>query len=790
MILTRLKNMKYVMLTLILITSMAFYYSLKEPLFSSPVSSLLVSKEGRLLGAHIAKDGQWRFPPLNKIPEKFKKSLIAFEDKRFYQHLGVDPLAVFRAAKSNIKAGRVVSGASTISMQVIRMSSDNPKRTWLQKSIEMVKALRLEVAYDKEQILNLYASHAPFGGNVVGLEAASWRYFGRSPDLLSWSESALLAVLPNSPALIHPGRARDKLKQKRDRLLEKLFEQKTIDHLDFQLAIAEPLPKKPRPLPRLAPHLLDTLSTGKSVKNPVSGEKRFHSTLDFNLQIKVNEIVNHHSLQLALKDIHNLAVLIIDNQSFEVKAYVGNTFAGAKNLAYGQAIDMVQRPRSTGSTLKPLLFATMIEQGEILPETLIADSPIRYTGYQPKNFDRKYRGAVRAKQALASSLNIPAVNMLSYHGVERFLATLRQLGMTTLHRRSREYGLPLILGGAEGTLWELTTLYANLAHRAQQLPDKLYRHQRKPTVFLDGNTKTNNTNKLSPASAWMTLQALLEVGRPGTEAYWKRFDSTYKVAWKTGTSFGHRDAWAIGTTPEYTVGIWVGNAQGEGRPGMTGVKVAAPILFDVFNRLPLQQKWFRKPLEQMKLVSICKKDGFLANELCEAKDYHIPKDSHFDRVTPHFQRIHLDQRKQNRVHANCESVSEMQHKNWFVLPPEQSFYYGQYHADYKPLPEWRQDCIQNHWVDTKQNSISLIYPRNNTQIYIPREISGEKGKTVFKAVHEKTDEALYWHLNDEFIGTTKTYHEQALWLAEGKYTLTLVDKNGQSVKQHFRVLNP
>ena len=765
-----------------LISATAFYYCLPEPLFKSPSSSTLLSEEGKLLGAHISKDGQWRFPPLENLPEKFKKSIVAFEDKRYYQHFGVDPLAIARALKLNIKAGRVVSGGSTISMQVIRMASENPKRTVLEKLIEAVRALRLESRYEKDQILALYASHAPFGGNVVGLEAASWRYFGRNPEQLSWAESAMLAVLPNSPALIHPGRKRDQLKIKRDRLLQKLFKQHQISKLDYQLAVAEPLPVKPKDLPRMAPHLLDTLAAGKK-------QQRFETTLDYVLQEQINQIASHHGQLLAPKDIHNLAILVIDNESFEVKAYIGNTPVKNALQKHGQAIDLIQRPRSTGSTLKPFLFANMIEQGEINPEMLIADAPIRYTGYQPKNFDRKFHGAVRAKQALASSLNIPAVNMLSEHGVERFLASLKNMGMSTLHRRSREYGLPLILGGAEGTLWELTSMYANLANRAQQKSDTLATNYFQPIVNRDTDNKTGRRNEISPASAWMTLQALLEVGRPGTEAYWKRFDSTHKIAWKTGTSFGHRDAWAIGTTPQYTVGVWVGNAAGEGRQGMTGVRIAAPILFDVFNRIPLKSNWFRKPVEQMKTVSICKDDGFLANDLCDAKPYLLPLNSHFDQVTPNHQRVHLDISADLRVHGMCESLAAMQHKNWFVLPPEQAYYYQQFHADYKVMPKWREDCHEMKTATTESSPISLIYPRHNTQIYIPTDLAGERGKTVFQAVHGDPQAQLFWHLDDTFLGATQTYHDQAIWIAEGKHRLTLVDNKGNRAEQVFQVLS-
>lgn len=781
-------------MSLLLLFGAVFWPNLPEPLFNKPVSSILLSEKSKLLGAHISSDEQWRFPPLNKVPEKFATSIIAFEDKRFHQHIGVDPLAIARAIKLNFQAGHIVSGGSTLSMQVIRLALNNPKRSISNKLWESLSAIRLETQYEKEQILALYASYAPFGGNVVGLEAASWRYFGRSPEQLSWAESAMLAVLPNSPGLIHLSRKRQLLKTKRDRLLNKLYQQKKIGKLDYELAIAETLPIKPKPLPRLAPHLLDSLVSDRFSSNHTQGkQQRFQTTLNAVLQEKVNRIAKHHGEALALKDIHNLAVLVIDNASFEVKAYVGNTPINLKQAAHGQAIDIIHRPRSTGSTLKPFLFATMLEQGEILPETLIGDTPIRYTGYRPKNFDRKFRGAVRAKQALASSLNIPAVNMLSYHGVERFLATLRQMGMSTLHRRSRDYGLPLILGGAEGTLWELTSMYANLANRALQTQnnarDGVEAYYFQPTVLKNGVVKSSRLNQISTASAWMTLQALLEVTRPGTEGYWKRFNSSRKIAWKTGTSFGHRDAWAIGTTPQYTVGIWVGNAEGEGRQGMTGVRVAAPILFDVFNRLELNSEWFNKPIEQMKMVSICKNDGFLANNNCESENYLIPESSHFDRVSPNHIRIHLDHVTQQRVHSGCQSVSQMEHKPWFVLPPDQAFYFQQSNPDYQPLPGWKEDC---EVVATRKglvSPISLIYPRKNTQIIIPKELSGEQGKTLFRAIHSKPEAQLYWHLDDQFLGTTQTFHEQLIYASAGKHQLTLVDEAGNRVEQSFSVLS-
>ncbi len=796
-----LKRVKWryrLLLVTLLVLGAWFYQCLPEQLFNAPYSSIVLSREGKLMGAHIAKDEQWRFPPVEQVPDKFAASIIAFEDKRFEQHIGVDPMAVARATYLNITQGRVVSGASTLSMQVIRLAQQNPPRTLWNKLFEAGKALRLETKFSKQEILNLYASHAPFGGNVVGLEAAAWRYFGRGADKLSWAESAMLAVLPNSPGLIHVSRSRARLKAKRDRLLLKLKEQKTLSELDYSLAVAESLPLKPEPLPRLAPHLLDTLNF-QHQQQATNTPPRFETTLNRSMQRSAMQIAQHHGDTLALSGVNNLAMLVIDNKTFEVLAYVGNTPSESANK-HGQAIDLVQRPRSTGSTLKPFLFASMIQSGEILPETLVSDTPVRYSGYRPKNFNRDFHGAVVARSALASSLNIPAVNMLSYHGVERFLDTLKQMGLKSLHRSARDYGLPLILGGAEASLWELTGLFANLSSIAQQNADEDWRFYRdaillkepeKPSVTSTKPTRSNRVNTISPASSWMTLQSLLEVSRPGNAGYWKRFNSTHKIAWKTGTSFGFRDAWAIGTTPQYTVGVWVGNASGEGRPGVTGVKVAAPMMFDMFNRLSVDGSWFEKPVWQMKTVKLCKDDGFLANDLCDGIDYQIPSGSHFERTSPNHQRIHVVEEGDTlwRVHSGCESVAKMQSRNWFVLPPDQAFYYRQFNANYKPLPEWRADCQPSALTMVNENPISLIYPRSNTQIYIPKDLANERSKVVFKAVHREPSARLFWHLDNTFLGTTQDFHQQAVWVNAGMHTITLVDEAGQQVSQLFEVLS-
>ena len=773
-----------VILLLLLMAGIAFWQCLPSKLFNDPVSSILLSNNDELLGGRIARDGQWRFPHSKHVAKKFKTALITYEDKRFFSHLGVDAQALARAMYLNVKQGRIVSGASTLSMQVIRLSRKNPKRTYFEKLIEIILALRLEFSYSKKEILALYASHAPFGGNVVGVETASWRYFGRNTTRLSWAESATLAVLPNNPSMIHPGRNRLYLKIKRDALLTQLHKEKIIDKTELKLASLEPLPEKPIPLPNLAPHLLETLLVKENKKNN-NADYRFQSTLDKNLQYSVNKIVQQHSQSLSLQNIYNAAAIVIDNENFNVVSYVGNSNLNYKQRGY--AVDIIKRPRSTGSILKPFLYARMLQQGEILPKTLIPDLPTQYSGYMPENYDHTYRGAVPARTALARSLNVPAVRMLKQHGIERFYDFLKQAGMTTLHRNANDYGLTLILGGAEGTLLDLSMMYANLAYIAKQdhVDDKArYRHL---NFLRYKQQRFGNKTEINPATAWLTLDALLEVNRPGSENFWKNFNSSQKIAWKTGTSYGLRDAWAIGNTKKYTVAVWVGNASGEGRPELTGVSTAAPIMFEIFNKLD-STKWFQKPNHLMKAMKVCKDDGYLANEYCDAEVQWIPKESNFDQVTRYHKKVHLDKSKTWQVHSRCESVSEMQHSNWFVLPPGLEFYYRKHHSNYRALPPYRQDCESYVAKQGKHSPIALLYPSIGTKIYIPVDLAEKKSRTVFEAVHRNRESTLFWHLDNEYVATTQTFHQQAFDILPGKHRITLVDNFGNRLVRRFEVL--
>ena len=762
------------------LAGIAFWWCLPNPLFRDPVASILLTRDGEILGARIAADEQWRFPPMEQIPDKFRAAIVSYEDKRFFYHPGIDPAALMRAAYLNIKHGQVVSGGSTLNMQVIRLARHHPPRSYWEKIIEIFLAVRLEAGYSKDDILALYASHAPFGGNVVGLEAAAWRYFGRAPDKLSWSESATLAVLPNSPALIHPGRNRDSLRAKRDALLRALYAGQHLSAIDLDLALREPLPQQPVALPQHAPHLLETLRF-----EAADARHRFHTTLDRRIQLAAQEVVVQQIQTLTLQGIYNAAAVVIDNESFEVLAYVGNAQWSVGNER-GYAVDIVRRARSTGSILKPLLFASMLQAGEILPTTLVADVPTQYAGYMPENIDKIYRGAVPAQVALAQSLNVPAVRMLKEHGVNRFYDFLQHLGMSTLQRRPEEYGLTLILGGAEGTLWDITGMYANLAQLAMQPAHSAPRYRR-PALLSGADTRSTQRSDIGAASAWLTLNALLEVTRPGEEGHWRNFASTQKIAWKTGTSFGQRDAWAVGVTPRYTVGVWVGNASGEGRANLSGASSAAPILFQIFNRLETSE-WFAMPRAQLREVEVCRDDGYLSNGACATQRLWAPADAHFERVSPYHHRVHLDASGTWRVHARCESVDRMRHVNWFMLPPGQEFYYRRHRADYRVLPPYRPDCRVFASADDGRGPIDFLYPNLGTRLYIPMDLAAKKGRVVFEAVHRDHGATLHWHLDEQFLGSTQTFHQQALDITPGVHVLTVVDQQGNRLSRRFEVL--
>jgi len=746
--------------------------------FDDPVSPVLFSAEGRLLGARTAADGQWRFPRGERVPERFFEVLVRFEDKRFFAHPGVDPLAVARAVRQNLRSGKVASGASTITMQVVRLARKDRPRTYIEKLKEAILAFRLETGRTKKEILALFAAHAPFGGNVVGIDAASWLYFGRSPERLSWAEAAFLAVLPNDPGLTATADGREQLLRKRNRLLEKLGAGGEMTGIERGLALAEPMPARLRAVPRDAPHLLDTLAARQDSGDP------FRSFLEAGLQRTASRIVEENGGRLAGRGIRNLAAVVIDNRTAAVVAYVGNSGLDRRE-DQGQNVDILQSRRSTGSILKPFLYAVLLKEGFLTPATLVPDTPVRFEGFRPENFDRRFRGAVPARAALAWSLNVPAVRELREYGIPRFENRLRQWGMTTLDRPPDDYGLTLILGGAEGRLLEIAGLYAKLAQLASGAPGG----GREVRLLCDEPEAQSRMRELGAAPAYLTLQALTAVSRPDDEGFWRSFSSSKWLAWKTGTSFGLRDGWAVGVTPNYTLGVWAGNADGEGKPGLTGLAAAAPVLFDLLGAVDGGGAIVRPP-SGLKPVRICRDSGFLATDLCPAEEVLVPEESRFDRMCAFHQTVHLDASGRFRVDSRCEPVGTMRHESWFVLPPVQEFFYRADHAEYRPLPPFRSDCGGGPAGERGSRVMNLVYPEPDTSVYVPVGLDGRVGEVVFEAVHREEGATVHWHLDEDYVASTRVFHEIALAPEPGPHRLVLTDGEGRRIERLFQVVSP
>jgi len=761
-----------------------FLFCLPEAIFCDPTSTVIEDNQHQLLAAQIATDGQWRFPECDSVPIKFEQCIIYFEDQYFYKHPGVNPFSLVRALKQNLKARKVISGGSTISSQVIRLAGKGKGRTLWQKMIEFIKAIRLEIRYSKHQILNLYTSNAPFGGNVVGLEAASWRYFGREPYKLSWGETATLAVLPNAPSLIFPGKNHDLLLNKRNRLLDKLYQNQIIDSLTCELSKTEPLPLRPQELPQLAPHLLTRVINDKNQGH------RIISSIDKDIQEATNRIINKHYQVLSQNGIMNAAALVIDVETGNVLAYVGNT-TSQKNES-GNYVDIIPAPRSSGSTLKPLLYAFMQKDGVILPRTLIPDIPTQLSGYSPKNFNSRFDGAVHADNALARSLNIPAIHMLRQYGLEQFYEQLKAFNFSTINQPVNHYGLSIILGGAEITLWDLAGTYASMARVLNHYTANNSLYQ--PSDYHPLYYQTDHINPtaerlveddlLGAGPIWLTFEALTEMQRPIEGTSWKLFESSQKIAWKTGTSFGFRDAWAVGITPRYVVAVWAGNADGEGRPGLTGASTAAPIMFDLFKQLP-SGEWFNTPFDDLQSIVVCKKSGFKASTLCTETDtIYAAQKSERTGLCPYHKLVYLDKEKQHQVNSECYPVKDMIAQSWFILPPVMEWYYKSVDPFYKVLPPFGKDCMSS-----QLQNMDIIYPQAGTKVFLPKGLNTKQQPVIFEVAHRQNNTTIYWHLDEAYLGSTQNVHKMEILATEGLHTLTLIDDYGEVKKRVFEVIS-
>jgi len=479
--------------------------------------------------------------------------------------------------------------------------------------------------------------------------------------------------------------------------------------------------------------------------------------------------------------------LVLDVKTRKVLSYVGNSPTDKKHQ---KDVDIINKPRSPGSVLKPFLYAAMLDSGDILPNTLVADVPTQYGNYNPENFNKQYAGAIPASLALSRSLNVPIVRMLQEFGLDKFYFYLKKLKLKDINQNSDRYGLSLILGGAESNLWDLCKSYAGFAstvNHFNETTNSYFENEFSEPIFLadekvDFGQQSKNKTLFDVASIYLTLESLKKVNRPESNENWEFFDSSKEIAWKTGTSFGFRDAWAIGTTKDYVVGVWVGNADGEGRPGLVGIEAAAPILFDVFDKLP-KSKWFSVPINATEEIEVCGKSGFRATEFCEEKRFEIiPKSGLKTKSCPYHFLVHLDESENYQVNTSCENPANIIHKNWFVLPPLMEYYFKKKHPLYQNLPKFKDGCLGEN-----RNFMEFIYPNTLTTVFLPKDFDGKQNELILKIAHSNAEASVFWYLNSVYLGKTTQFHDMPVLIDSGKYNITAVDEFGNEISRRIKV---
>ncbi len=751
-------------------TALYFLTPLPRSLFTPDYSTLIIDRDGQILRAFLSDGQQWCFPPDTSlaVPAKLQTAVLHFEDRHFYRHLGVNPLALGRALYQNAAAGVVKSGASTITMQVARLM--RPKeRTYVNKAFETLLALKIELYYAKDAILRLYLDHAPYGGNIVGYQAAAHKYFRKQPNELTWSEAATLAVLPNAPGLVSPTANPQQLVQKRNRLLADLQSAGYFNAETLRLALAEPVPTQAFPYPVWAPHLSRALRRSRQ-------GRLIKTTIDAGLQRELEALVGRHLRYLDHQGIGNGAALLVETGSGKVRAYVGSQ--DFFDPAHQGQVDGVIAPRSSGSLLKPFLYALSMDAGLILPQTLVKDVPTFYSGFSPRNADERYDGLVRAEEALVRSLNVPAVRLLRHYGLFNFYRFLQDAGVSTLVRSADDYGLPLILGGAEVTLWDMARLFRGLARGGQIEPLCYLQEQTEPTP---------PPPLISPGAAYLVLEALRNVRRPGVEFYWHQYQDQWPLAWKTGTSYGQRDAWALGVSPAWTIAVWVGNFSGEGNPALSGARAAGPLLFDIFHRVPkdLDQAWFPRPDADLTTATLCLDSGRPASPHCPHPTRALmPRHGRPMVRCPYHRSIVLNEAGTHQVCSLCWKPGDYRLARQMVYPTDVVQYLRERGQVLHDPPPHKVDCP----VQPEAKPLQVLYPTPEARLQVGRDFDGKQQPIVLRAAHSDRERALFWYVNRRFLGRTVNQHRLAVSLEPGTHALEIVDAHGFRDRTRFYVV--
>ena len=631
-------------------------------------------------------------------------------------------------------------GASTISMQVVKVL-EPAKRTYFNKLIEIVKAYKLENEFSKEEILKIYLNNAPYGSNIVGYSTAIKMYFNKNVNDLSYAEASLLAVLPNSPGILNLKKNNDKLEAKRNRLLKTLLDRNLIDERQYKFSLLEKFPTKIYYYDKKAPQFSIFL------KNKYK-DKIIKSTLDYKLQKKIEQIVFEYSSSMKNIGINNAAVLVLNNKTKEVLAYVASQdFNDKKNNG---EIDGLQAKRAPASLLKPFLFALSIDEGLIVPDSIYPDVPIYFGNFYPKNSNNKFTGMVRIEEALTKSLNIPFVKLLSDYGVDKFYYFLEDNDKYP-ESSFDKFGLSLILGTREMRAVDIAKLYMGLANYGE-ISDLKY-------VLDEDQPKTHKG--FSKGASYITLDTLTRVVRPGNENLYTR---ERPISWKTGTSYGMKDAWSVGVSPDYTVLVWLGNFNQKPIFSLSGVETAGNLLFRIFNVVDLHSKTFEKPVNDLKEIEIDEKTGYRKFYEVESKKVLYPKDAKLLRISPYYKKIFVDENN-IEIDSRNSNFDKRIEKIVIEYPIEVADYY-----------------FLNGVKENK--SVKIAYPSQDLKIFVPRDFDGYKKISV--KLYNPNNEFVYWYIDESYIGFSNE-SEKFLELDAGEHKLTIVTEDGKTDEVKFKI---
>lgn len=720
-------------------------------------SKVILSSEGEVLGAYLNQEDKWRmYTPLEEVSVEFQKAILFKEDKYFYYHIGVNPIAVARAFTNNMLSGRTTSGASTITMQVARMLDPKP-RTYLNKIIEILRSIQLEWQYSKDEILEMYINLVPYGGNIEGIKAASVLFFGTPPDKLSLAQATVLCIVPNKPTSWALGRSQTALEEARNRWLGIFQENNLFKTKDIQDATVEPLIAYRRNVPKLAPHFCGRI-------RHMSDTPNIKTNISLKVQDKLNRIAKNYTRRLTYLGIHNASVLVIENSNRNIVGYLGSS--NFDDNRHGGQVDGVRALRSPGSTLKPLVYGLAIDKGLATPKSITLDVRKHFDNYTPENFDRKFHGRITVEEALSKSLNIPAVDFLNQIGVEELIASLKKAGFNSIAQQEYKLGLSLALGGCGVKLEELVGLYSTFANLGSYQPLNF--------LVSDSNKQSLSIPVLSSSSSYMIGDILQQLQRPDLPQEYLNAKNLPTIAWKTGTSYGRKDAWSIGFNKKYTIGVWVGNFDGTGIRELTGSNIATPLLFNIFNTIDYNSSdgWFKMP-ETLEERLVCSETGKLPEKACEhlISDFFIPKISDTERCK--HQSIHFVNTEEQISYCSfCLPDNGYKKKMYPNHSPELLSYFEEQGLPYEKIPEHNPHCK----AITGIIAPSIVSPLNNREY-----LFDEESRELMLQCHTANNvKQVYWYINDRFLQKASPSEKIFFTPPKGKIKISCSDDKGQN----------